>query len=63
MKNEHLIKEHGFEVQLKEMEDVNQNSIAELRRLLIAQQKATNQWKEETKKLTEITEARMNNLK
>uniref|UniRef100_A0ABM5GJC0 Sodium channel and clathrin linker 1 isoform X2 n=1 Tax=Pogona vitticeps TaxID=103695 RepID=A0ABM5GJC0_9SAUR len=63
MKNEHLIKEHGFEVRLKEMEDVNQNSIAELRGLLIAQQKATNRWKEETKKLTEITEARMNNLK
>ncbi|XP_066487697.1 sodium channel and clathrin linker 1 [Tiliqua scincoides] len=63
MENEHLIKEHGFEVQLKEMEDVNRNSTAELRRLLIAQQKATNRWKEETKKLTENTEARINNLK
>ncbi|KAJ7326964.1 hypothetical protein JRQ81_016723 [Phrynocephalus forsythii] len=63
MKNEHLIKEHGFEVQLKEMEDVNQSTVAELRCLLIAQQKATNRWKEETKKLTEITEVRMNNLK
>uniref|UniRef100_H9GB83 Sodium channel and clathrin linker 1 n=1 Tax=Anolis carolinensis TaxID=28377 RepID=H9GB83_ANOCA len=63
MENEHLIKEHGFEVQLKEMEDVNQNSTAELRRLLIAQQKATNRWKEETKKLTEVTETRINNLK
>nr|XP_008122258.1 PREDICTED: sodium channel and clathrin linker 1 isoform X3 [Anolis carolinensis]XP_008122259.1 PREDICTED: sodium channel and clathrin linker 1 isoform X3 [Anolis carolinensis] len=62
MENEHLIKEHGFEVQLKEMEDVNQNSTAELRRLLIAQQKATNRWKEETKKLTEVTETRINNL-
>ncbi|XP_042322495.1 sodium channel and clathrin linker 1 isoform X6 [Sceloporus undulatus] len=63
MENEHLIKEHGFEVRLKEMEDVNQNSTAELRRLLIAQQKATNLWKEETKKLTEVTETRINNLK
>lgn len=63
MENEHLIKEHGFEVQLKEMEDVNRNSTAELRRLLIAQQKATNRWKEETKKLTESTEARINSLK
>ncbi|KAJ6668788.1 hypothetical protein lerEdw1_012272 [Lerista edwardsae] len=63
MENEHLIKEHGFEVQLKEMEDVNRNSTAELRRLLIAQQKATNRWKEETKKLTDTTEARINNLK
>ncbi|KAL8207036.1 UNVERIFIED_CONTAM: hypothetical protein K2H54_040380 [Gekko kuhli] len=63
MENELLIKEHGYEAQLKEMEDINQNSITELRRLLIAQQKATNRWKEETKKLTENTEARINNLK
>ncbi|XP_062991589.1 sodium channel and clathrin linker 1 isoform X2 [Elgaria multicarinata webbii] len=63
MENEHLIKEHGFEVRLKEMEEVNQNSTAELRRLLIAQQKATNRWKEETKKLTEMTEGRINSLK
>ncbi|XP_054845975.1 sodium channel and clathrin linker 1 [Eublepharis macularius] len=63
MENEHLIKEHGYEVRMKEMEDVNQNSTAELRRLLIAQQKATNRWKEETKKLTESTETRINNLK
>lgn len=63
MENELLIKEHGYEVRLKEMEDVSQNSTAELRRLLIAQQKATNRWKEETKKLTENTETRINNLK
>ncbi|XP_013907577.1 PREDICTED: sodium channel and clathrin linker 1 isoform X3 [Thamnophis sirtalis] len=63
MENEHLLKEHGFEIQLKEMEDVNQNSVTELRRLLMAQQKATNRWKEETKKITEITESRINCLK
>ncbi|XP_044285644.1 sodium channel and clathrin linker 1 isoform X2 [Varanus komodoensis] len=63
MENEHLIKEHGFEARLKELEDVNQNSTAELRHLLIAQQKATNRWKEETKKLTEVSEARINSLK
>lgn len=63
MENEHLLKEHGFEIRLKEMEDVNQNSVTELRRLLMAQQKATNRWKEETKKITEITESRINTLK
>nr|XP_028599146.1 sodium channel and clathrin linker 1 isoform X3 [Podarcis muralis] len=63
MENEHIIKEHGSEVRLKEMEDVHRKSTAELRRLLIAQQKATNRWKEETKKLTEATETRINNLK
>uniref|UniRef100_A0ACB8E940 Uncharacterized protein n=1 Tax=Sphaerodactylus townsendi TaxID=933632 RepID=A0ACB8E940_9SAUR len=62
MENELLIKEHGYEVRLKEMEEVNQSSTSELRRLLIAQQKATNRWKEETKKLTENTESRINNL-
>ncbi|XP_039217561.1 sodium channel and clathrin linker 1 isoform X2 [Crotalus tigris] len=63
MENEHLLKEYGFEIRLKEMEDVNQNSVTELRRLLIVQQKATNRWKEETKKITEITESRINTLK
>ncbi|XP_034969954.2 sodium channel and clathrin linker 1 isoform X3 [Zootoca vivipara] len=63
MENEHIIKEHGSEVRLKEMEDVHRKSTAELRRLLIAQQKATNRWKEETKKLTEATESRINSLK
>uniref|UniRef100_A0A8D0L809 Sodium channel and clathrin linker 1 n=1 Tax=Sphenodon punctatus TaxID=8508 RepID=A0A8D0L809_SPHPU len=63
MEHEHLVKENGFEVRLKEMEDLNRNSTAELRRLLLAQQKTTNQWKEETKKLTETTEIRINNLK
>ncbi|XP_033015589.1 sodium channel and clathrin linker 1 isoform X3 [Lacerta agilis] len=63
MENEHIIKEHGSEVRLKEMEDVHRKSSAELRRLLIAQQKATNRWKEETKKLTEATETRINSLK
>uniref|UniRef100_A0A670YQU9 Sodium channel and clathrin linker 1 n=1 Tax=Pseudonaja textilis TaxID=8673 RepID=A0A670YQU9_PSETE len=63
MENELLLKEHGFEIRLKEMEDVSQNSVTELRRLLMAQQKATNRWKEETKKITEITESRINSLK
>ncbi|XP_067386339.1 sodium channel and clathrin linker 1 isoform X2 [Emydura macquarii macquarii] len=63
MEHEHLVKEHGFEVRLKEMEVTNRNSTSELRHLLVAQQKATNRWKEETKKLTETTEIRINNLK
>ncbi|XP_043369451.1 sodium channel and clathrin linker 1 isoform X5 [Dermochelys coriacea] len=62
MEHEHSVKEHGFEVRLKEMEVTNQNSTVELRRLLVAQQKATNRWKEETKKLTETTETRISNL-
>ncbi|XP_021249913.1 sodium channel and clathrin linker 1 isoform X3 [Numida meleagris] len=63
MEHEHAVKEHGYEVRLKEMEDISQKSTAELRHLLAAQQKATNRWKEETKVLTETTEARINKLK
>ncbi|XP_037847889.1 sodium channel and clathrin linker 1 isoform X2 [Chlorocebus sabaeus] len=63
MEHEFSVKERGFEVQLREMEDSNRNSIVELRHLLETQQKAANRWKEETKKLTESAEIRINNLK
>nr|XP_058147181.1 sodium channel and clathrin linker 1 isoform X2 [Dasypus novemcinctus] len=63
MEHEFSIKEHGFEVQLRELEDSNRNSTVELRHLLLTQQKATNRWKEETKKLSESAEIRISNLK
>ncbi|NWV20740.1 SCLT1 protein, partial [Origma solitaria] len=63
MEHEHAAKEHGYEARLREMEDTSHKSTAELRRLLVAQQKATNRWKEETKSLTETTEARIHKLK
>lgn len=63
MEHERDVKEHGYEARLKEMEDINQKSTAELTCLLLAQKKATNQWKEETKKIIETTEARISKLK
>ncbi|XP_072190466.1 sodium channel and clathrin linker 1 isoform X1 [Excalfactoria chinensis] len=63
MEHEHAVKEQGYEVRLKEMEDISRKSTAELRHLLVAQQKATKRWKEETKVLTETTEARINKIK
>lgn len=63
MEHQFSIKEHGFEVQLREMEDSNRNAVVELRHLLAVQQKAANRWKEETKKLTESAEMRISNLK
>ncbi|XP_071664164.1 sodium channel and clathrin linker 1 isoform X2 [Patagioenas fasciata] len=63
MEHEYALKESGYEAQLKEMEDTSHKSTAELRRLLLAQQKATIRWKEETKSLTETTEARITKLK
>ncbi|XP_059699765.1 sodium channel and clathrin linker 1 isoform X2 [Haemorhous mexicanus] len=63
MEHEHAVKEHGYEARLREMEDTSHKSTTELRRLLVAQQKATNRWKEETKNLTETAEARISKLK
>ncbi|NXP28119.1 SCLT1 protein, partial [Scytalopus superciliaris] len=63
MEHEHAVKERGYEARLKEMEDTSHKSTAELRCLLVAQQKATNRWKEETKSLTETAEARIRKLK
>ncbi|NWW81441.1 SCLT1 protein, partial [Climacteris rufus] len=63
MEHEHAVKEYGYEARLKEMEDTSHKSTAELRRLLVAQQKATNRWKEETKNLTDTAEARISKLK
>uniref|UniRef100_A0A8C5ISG8 Sodium channel and clathrin linker 1 n=1 Tax=Junco hyemalis TaxID=40217 RepID=A0A8C5ISG8_JUNHY len=63
MEHEHAAKEHGYEARLRELEDTSHKSSTELRRLLVAQQKATNRWKEETKNLTESAEARISKLK
>ncbi|XP_074085407.1 sodium channel and clathrin linker 1 isoform X2 [Macrotis lagotis] len=63
MEHEFSVKEHGFEVRLRELEDSNLNSTVELRRLLAAHQKATNRWKDEAKKITETAETRISNLK
>uniref|UniRef100_A0A4X2MEW0 Sodium channel and clathrin linker 1 n=1 Tax=Vombatus ursinus TaxID=29139 RepID=A0A4X2MEW0_VOMUR len=63
MEHEFSVKEHGYEIRLRELEDSNHNSTVELRRLLVAQQKATNRWKDETKKITEAAETRISSLK
>ncbi|XP_069487157.1 sodium channel and clathrin linker 1 [Ambystoma mexicanum] len=63
MAHEYSLKEQGFTIQLQELEDGNRNSGNELRRLLTAQQKATNRWREETRKLTESAESRLSNLR
>ncbi|XP_029448414.1 sodium channel and clathrin linker 1 isoform X2 [Rhinatrema bivittatum] len=63
MEHEYSVKEQTFEVQLTELEESSRNSTNELRRLLVAQQKATSRWKEEAKKLTENAETRLKNLR
>ncbi|OCT97081.1 sodium channel and clathrin linker 1 [Xenopus laevis] len=63
LQHEFSVKKQGFKVQLQEMEDSKRNSINELRMLLFAQQKVTNQWKEEARQITDSTEARLGNLR
>ncbi|XP_048386549.1 sodium channel and clathrin linker 1 isoform X2 [Stegostoma tigrinum] len=63
LEHELSLKEHGFEIQLRELEDANRNSTSELKRLLTAQQKATNRWRDEARKLTETFEAKQNKVK
>ncbi|XP_030047597.1 sodium channel and clathrin linker 1 isoform X2 [Microcaecilia unicolor] len=63
MEHECSVKEQSFEVRVAELEESSRNSTNELRRLLVAQQKATSRWKEETKKLTENAETRLKNLR
>ncbi|XP_069600046.1 sodium channel and clathrin linker 1 isoform X3 [Ranitomeya imitator] len=61
--HEFSVKEQGFKVQLQEMEDGFRKSIEELMKLLMAQQKASYKWKEETTNLTRSTETRLRKLR
>uniref|UniRef100_UPI00398E43A0 sodium channel and clathrin linker 1 isoform X2 n=1 Tax=Pristiophorus japonicus TaxID=55135 RepID=UPI00398E43A0 len=63
LEHEFSLKEHGFEIQLRELEDTSRNSTSELKRLLTAQQKAASRWRDEVRKLTEAFETKQNNLK
>ncbi|XP_067850402.1 sodium channel and clathrin linker 1 [Heptranchias perlo] len=63
LEHECSLKEHGFEIQLRELEDTSRNSTNELKRLLMAQQKAASRWRDEARKLTEAFETKQNNLK
>ncbi|XP_037353675.1 sodium channel and clathrin linker 1 [Talpa occidentalis] len=63
MEHEFSIKERGFEVQLREMEDSSRNSTVELRHLLATQQKTASRWREEARKVAESAEVRISSLK
>uniref|UniRef100_A0A4W3GDT3 Sodium channel and clathrin linker 1 n=1 Tax=Callorhinchus milii TaxID=7868 RepID=A0A4W3GDT3_CALMI len=63
MEHECSLKGHGFQTQLSELEETSRNSSNELKRLLIAQQKAASRWRDEARKLTNAFEAKINNMK
>ncbi|XP_067900061.1 sodium channel and clathrin linker 1 isoform X2 [Heterodontus francisci] len=63
LEHEFSLKEHGFQIQLRELEDTSRNSTSELKRLLTAQQKATSRWRDEARRLTEAFESKQIKLK
>ncbi|XP_006629764.2 sodium channel and clathrin linker 1 isoform X1 [Lepisosteus oculatus] len=63
MEHEFSLKEHGLEARVRELEESSRASNNELSRLLMAQQKTTKRWKEESRKLAEAFELKMSSLK
>ncbi|KAL7840950.1 hypothetical protein SRHO_G00246410 [Serrasalmus rhombeus] len=63
MQQELSVKEQGLETRLKEMEESSKISTAGLSRLLLAQQKTTNRYREETKQLTNTFHSSLSSLR
>ncbi|KAG2465438.1 sodium channel and clathrin linker 1 [Polypterus senegalus] len=63
LEHEYSMKENSLQARVRELENSSQNSANELSRLLTAQQKTANRWKEEAKKIAESFEVQLSNLK
>ncbi|KAL6110563.1 sclt1 [Pungitius sinensis] len=63
MEQEYDLKEQGLDARVQELEESSQNSRADLTRLLQAQQKSTQRWKEEAKNLVLAYETKITGLK
>ncbi|KAL6467367.1 hypothetical protein MHYP_G00251710 [Metynnis hypsauchen] len=63
MQQELSVKEQGLETRLREMEESSKISTAGLSRLLLAQQKTTNRYREETKQLTNTFHSSLSSLR
>ncbi|PWA16824.1 hypothetical protein CCH79_00012813, partial [Gambusia affinis] len=57
------LKEQGLDARVKELEERSRSSSADLTRLLAAQQKSTQRWKEEAKNLAQAFESKITALK
>lgn len=57
------LREQGLDARLREMEERSRSSSADLTRLLAAQQKSTQRWKEEAKNLVQAFESKITALK
>uniref|UniRef100_A0A3Q3W4S3 Uncharacterized protein n=1 Tax=Mola mola TaxID=94237 RepID=A0A3Q3W4S3_MOLML len=62
MEQEYSLKEQGLDARVRELEECNRSSNADLRRLLTAQQKSTQRWKEEANNLVQSFETKIKTL-
>ncbi|XP_047435414.1 sodium channel and clathrin linker 1 [Mugil cephalus] len=63
MEQEYSLKEQGLDARVRELEESSRSSSADLTRLLTAQQRSTQRWKEEAKNLVQAFEAKITALK
>lgn len=63
MEQEYSLKEQGLDARVRELEESSRSSSADLTRLLAAQQKSTQRWKEEAKNLVQAFETKITSLK
>ncbi|XP_064859633.1 sodium channel and clathrin linker 1 isoform X2 [Oncorhynchus nerka] len=63
MEQEYSLKEQGLEARVRELEESSRSSSADLTRLLSAQQKTSQRWKEEAKTLTLTFQTKLTSLK
>ncbi|XP_067440239.1 sodium channel and clathrin linker 1 isoform X1 [Thunnus thynnus] len=63
MEQEYSLKEQGLDARVRELEESSRSSSADLTRLLTAQQKSTQRWKEEAKNLVQAFETKIASLK
>lgn len=63
MEQEHSLKEHGLDARVQQLEESSLSSRVDLTRLLTAQQKVTQRWKEEAKNLVQALETKITGLK
>lgn len=59
LEQEYCLKERELDAQIRELEETGRRNSADLTRLLTAQQKTTQRWKEEAKKLIQDFESKM----
>ncbi|KAM6940424.1 sodium channel and clathrin linker 1 [Xenentodon cancila] len=63
MEQEYSLKEQGLDARVRELEESSRSCSAHQMRLLAAQQKSTQRWKEEAKNLVQVFESKATSLK